>query len=244
MGNSGTCETHGKATVKATGHLVLPQNEDQIAAFVAQYGPVSISIFAMTDIWWPYTGGIMEGCCANQADHAILLVGYGEDAGKKYWWVKNSWSNTWGEDGYVRMARGSNECGITQAAVFALVEGGPQPPPSPPSTYCAPDAILTHVAGNDYTCMWKNNTNGVKIPADAKAVCYYFKDGDMGWEWPAAEGGFDKFPCPKSSSQNYDYDRASCQITSGYNGAIIPQNAAPLCDQLSSGMIGYKWTQE
>jgi hypothetical protein len=38
-------------------------------------------------------------------DHAVTLVGYGEEDGQKYWLVRNSWSPAWGEQGYIKIAR-------------------------------------------------------------------------------------------------------------------------------------------
>lgn len=54
-------------------------------------------------------------------NHAVLLVGYGRChmTGQKYWIVKNSWGTGWGEDGYFRIRRGSDECAIESIAVAA-----------------------------------------------------------------------------------------------------------------------------
>jgi len=47
----------------------------------------------------------------------VLVVGYGTDNGTDYWLVKNSWSTTWGEQGYFRIRRGNDECSIESIAV-------------------------------------------------------------------------------------------------------------------------------
>ena len=50
-------------------------------------------------------------------NHVVLVVGYGSDDGQDYWIVKNSWGSSWGEDGFFRIRRGNDECGIESLAV-------------------------------------------------------------------------------------------------------------------------------
>jgi cathepsin L len=66
---------------------------------VAQLGPIAISVDAST--WHAYDGGIYNGCnqTTSDIDHAVVLVGYGPG----YWLVRNSWSASWGESGYIKL---------------------------------------------------------------------------------------------------------------------------------------------
>lgn len=55
-------------------------------------------------------------------NHAVVCVGWGEaeHEGKrmKYWILKNSWGEEWGEDGYFRMLRGVNLGAVENQAVY------------------------------------------------------------------------------------------------------------------------------
>ena len=63
-----------------------------------------------------YRGGVFAGCPpTTKIDHAISVVGYGRERGVDYWLIKNSWSSRWGQNGYIKLKRGVNMCGIGRA---------------------------------------------------------------------------------------------------------------------------------
>ncbi|XP_047984327.1 procathepsin L-like [Leguminivora glycinivorella] len=96
-------------------------DEEQLKARLANRGPISIAINA-NDFNYYHHGILIPSQCTGQpVDHAVLLVGYGEEGGQKYWIIKNSWGVGWGEQGYVRMLRGVNACGIGSAVAESTV---------------------------------------------------------------------------------------------------------------------------
>merc|ERR550517_1109082 len=91
-----------------SGYKDVPaKNAAQLEAAVAE-GPVSIAIQANQEAFQLYSGGVLDGRCGARLDHGVLAVGYGEDNGKKFWKVKNSWGAKWGENGYIRLCK---DCG-------------------------------------------------------------------------------------------------------------------------------------
>jgi len=61
-----------------------------------------------------YRSGIISTCAASEGlhNHVIVVVGFGTEGGMDYWTVKNSFGQQWGEEGYVRIQRGHNMCGL------------------------------------------------------------------------------------------------------------------------------------
>ena len=77
-------------------------------------GPVSVSIDTAHMSFMLYSSGVYSEpkCSRSRLNHAALVVGYGTEDGKDYWLVKNSWGTDWGMDGYIKISRGDNMCGI------------------------------------------------------------------------------------------------------------------------------------
>ena len=106
-----------------TGHTDVPaNNEDALKAAVALQ-PVSVAIEADQQGFQSYSGGVFSGNCGTQLDHGVLAVGYGTDSGSDYWLVKNSWGASWGDQGFIKMARGTGsgsagQCGIAADASY------------------------------------------------------------------------------------------------------------------------------
>lgn len=117
-GFSGSCKNTKSMTVGATisGHKDVTHTEAQMAAWIKKNGPLPIAVDAQSH-WQTYTGGVVSSCTGKSLDHGVLAVGYTAD----YWIVKNSWGSSWGESGYIRLAYGSNQCGLNQSPTAALI---------------------------------------------------------------------------------------------------------------------------
>lgn len=100
-------------------------NEELMKINLVKNGPLSVAFEVYSD-FFHYKGGVYVHTGLQEkfnpfeiTNHAVLLVGYGVDAatGVKFWTVKNSWGTQWGEDGYFRIRRGTDECSIESIAV-------------------------------------------------------------------------------------------------------------------------------
>ena len=83
-------------------------------------GPITCAI-AVPDDLLAYKGGIYKDESGTTAlEHAISVVGWGEENGEKYWIARNSWGTYWGEKGWFRIARGINNLGIESECTWAV----------------------------------------------------------------------------------------------------------------------------
>lgn len=103
--------------------------EQQMMAEIYARGPIACSV-AVTDGFLKYSGGIFDDKTnATDVDHAISIVGWGEENGVPFWVLRNSWGSFWGESGWMRLVRGVNNVGVEGECAFGVPrdDGWPTP---------------------------------------------------------------------------------------------------------------------
>jgi len=96
---------HGGASIGMNSWSTLPKNEyEPLMRALAESGPAAVSVAA--DTWFMYEEGIFNGCPKDAViNHAVVAIGYGEEKGKTFWTIQNSWGADWGEEGLIKLER-------------------------------------------------------------------------------------------------------------------------------------------
>ncbi|XP_072757222.1 cathepsin K [Anoplolepis gracilipes] len=108
------------SVVNITSWAILPaRDEKALEAAVATIGPIPASINASPKTFQLYHKGVYDDhlCNSDTVNHAMLIVGYTPTE----WILKNWWGDSWGEDGYMRLAKNKNRCGIANYAAYVKV---------------------------------------------------------------------------------------------------------------------------
>ncbi len=114
---------------RLSGYQLLPSNSyPLVLRALAFMGPLAINVDAST--WHLYETGIFDGCDMSNPDinHVVQLVGYGSEDGVDYWTIRNSWTPSWGELGFIRVKRDYPFlCGVDQQPNDGVTcNGGPK----------------------------------------------------------------------------------------------------------------------
>ncbi|KAF7257285.1 hypothetical protein EG68_05422 [Paragonimus skrjabini miyazakii] len=100
----------------------VPDTEKDIMYELMKNGPMEAAFLVFED-FLNYKEGIYHHVAGRYlGGHAVRLLGWGVENGTKYWLLANSWNEDWGEQGFFRIMRGTDECGIESQ----LVAGMPQ----------------------------------------------------------------------------------------------------------------------
>ena len=126
LGIDGWCHFNKTAAaVKITNYvLTTPGSVEELEDAVATVGPISVGV-AVNKNFLFYASGVFDDAeCSSAVEdqaHAVLAVGYGTEDGKDYWLIKNSWSTHWGDEGYIKIARKGNICGVATSPSYPIL---------------------------------------------------------------------------------------------------------------------------
>jgi C1A family cysteine protease len=127
---AGTCNSNNCINVAnsdITKYIDVQSNSDSALMNAITAQPVSIAIEADPRDFQLYKSGVFTGTCGTNLDHGVLVVGYGTLDGTDYYKVKNSWSTSWGDQGYIYLGRGAKynggagQCGILMEASYPVL---------------------------------------------------------------------------------------------------------------------------
>jgi cathepsin X len=121
MGFNATCTTPATFPLWKVSEYGSVRGEKDMMAEIYARGPLACSIDATKKLE-EYTGGIFKEFTIPMANHVVSVVGFGEEDGTKYWIVRNSWGNYWGESGWFRIVRGTafENLGIEDDCAWAV----------------------------------------------------------------------------------------------------------------------------
>ncbi|KAI0232799.1 putative peptidase C1-like protein F26E4.3 [Lamellibrachia satsuma] len=128
------CPSNGRTTSKvfqASPPYRISPNEREIMKEITVNGPVQATMLVKEDFYMYRSGVYRYSMPADYLApnhrrtgfHSVKIIGWGNDysSGRplKYWLCANSWGRRWGEDGYFRIQRGTNECRIESFVIGA-----------------------------------------------------------------------------------------------------------------------------
>lgn len=213
-GKKGDCRTSKnkvEINLKGFGILKANNNEKNLMRAVAEIGPLDVGFDAEHESFMRYAGGIyFEKNCSNDLNHGMLLVGYGSENGIDFWILKNSYDVTWGEAGFIRVARNlGNDCGVKLYMLFPVIKKN-----IPKTTTRTTSSVARHSSSKSFI----KTTTAVKnqrtyAPARTR------------------EPNFRKTTTTTTESYNYDYDSNNFNLTDEYLKDFIDSYKANFNDQ-------------
>jgi len=121
---TGTCKSKSADVIEDVGanYQLIASTPAQESNMLAQIQESPMSICVDATLWQTYQGGVITAAsgCGTAIDHAVQATGYNAEG--NYWIIRNSWAETWGEQGFVYVEYGSNVCGVTDQATTVTVD--------------------------------------------------------------------------------------------------------------------------
>jgi hypothetical protein len=123
-GQTGSCKASEGEVNEDVGssYTMIASEPSQESNMLAQIQESPMSICVDAELWQTYQSGVITASsnCGTSIDHAVQATGYNAEG--NYWIVRNSWGESWGENGFVYVEYGANVCGITAQATIVSVQ--------------------------------------------------------------------------------------------------------------------------
>eukprot|EP00743_Colponemidia_sp_Colp-15_P000245 GILK01000286.1.p1 GENE.GILK01000286.1~~GILK01000286.1.p1 ORF type:complete len:383 (+),score=40.87 GILK01000286.1:55-1149(+) len=98
----------------------ISSNQEKIKTEIFTNGPVEAA-FSVYEDFPTYKSGVYQHTTGSMlGGHAIKILGWGVEDNTPYWLVANSWNEQWGDQGFFKILRGSNHCGIEGEIVAGI----------------------------------------------------------------------------------------------------------------------------
>lgn len=99
-----------------TNYTVIDPNNEKLMIAKLRQGfclCASFHMFPEFTVYRNEENAVYEGTSARgetkASGHAVVITGYGTTpSGTKFWWIKNSWGERWGDNGFGKLYRGSD----------------------------------------------------------------------------------------------------------------------------------------
>eukprot|EP01112_Ceratiomyxa_fruticulosa_P003952 TRINITY_DN1427_c0_g1_i1.p1 TRINITY_DN1427_c0_g1~~TRINITY_DN1427_c0_g1_i1.p1 ORF type:complete len:319 (+),score=58.83 TRINITY_DN1427_c0_g1_i1:190-1146(+) len=116
-----TCNSTSKYPWKQDKHFVkqpysLNSVEDMQTDLMTN-GPIEACFNVYEDFLSYKSGVYVHKSGSYLGGHCVKMLGWGVEGGLPYWLIANSWTTTWGDNGFFKILRGKNECGIESDVV-------------------------------------------------------------------------------------------------------------------------------
>lgn len=114
------CFIPDKYPVYQVDQYAFFSGEENMMQEIYQRGPIACGVDSTSELH-NYTGGIfIDQTGAVDINHEISVVGFGVENGTKYWLVRNSWGQAWGDNGFFKIIRGVNNLAIESECTWAV----------------------------------------------------------------------------------------------------------------------------
>jgi len=120
------CESSYSITYAEDKHYAseafsVDSNEEAIMKEIMTNGPVEAAFNVYSD-FPSYKSGVYKRSSGTSflGGHAVRMLGWGLEDGTKYWLMANSWNDGWGDQGFFKILRGTDECGIEDDIVAGI----------------------------------------------------------------------------------------------------------------------------